>query len=62
MLPRYRYSFPSENGQKGTDEGAMIPVLNNTGTSTSERILLREDAVRILFLAISMIPHWFPFC
>uniref|UniRef100_A0A0E0K506 RING-type E3 ubiquitin transferase n=1 Tax=Oryza punctata TaxID=4537 RepID=A0A0E0K506_ORYPU len=44
FLPRYKYSDPSEDGQKGTDEGVMIPVLNNSGTSTSERILLREDA------------------
>uniref|UniRef100_A0A0A9CRI2 RING-type E3 ubiquitin transferase n=1 Tax=Arundo donax TaxID=35708 RepID=A0A0A9CRI2_ARUDO len=44
VLPRYRYSDPSENGQKGTDEGLMIPILNNNGTSTRERILLREDA------------------
>ncbi|XP_006649025.2 E3 ubiquitin protein ligase RIE1-like [Oryza brachyantha] len=44
FLPRYKYSDPSEDGQKGTDEGVMIPVLNNNGTSTSERILLREDA------------------
>ncbi|KAF2946844.1 E3 ubiquitin protein ligase RIE1 [Oryza sativa Japonica Group] len=44
FLPRYRYSDPSEDGQKGTDEGVMIPVLNNSGTSTSERILLHEDA------------------
>ncbi|XP_062220218.1 E3 ubiquitin protein ligase RIE1-like [Phragmites australis] len=44
VLPRYRYSDPSENGQKGTDEGLMIPILNNSGTSTIERILLREDA------------------
>ncbi|KAK3155211.1 hypothetical protein QOZ80_2BG0200320 [Eleusine coracana subsp. coracana] len=43
-LPRYKYSFPSDNVQKGTDEGVMIPVLNNSGTSTSERILLHEDA------------------
>jgi hypothetical protein len=48
FLPRYRYSDPSEDGQKGTDEGVMIPVLNNSGTSTSERILLHEDAVRTL--------------
>jgi hypothetical protein len=46
MLPRYKYSFPNENGQKGTDEGVMIPILNNIGTSTGERILLCEDAVR----------------
>jgi len=44
LLPRYRYSDPSENGEKGADEGVMIPILNNSGTSTSERILLREDA------------------
>ncbi|KAM3243563.1 hypothetical protein ACQJBY_055484 [Aegilops geniculata] len=44
VLPRYKYSDPSENGEKGTDEGVMIPILNNSGTSTSERILLREDA------------------
>ncbi|KAG8072292.1 hypothetical protein GUJ93_ZPchr0006g46082 [Zizania palustris] len=44
FLPRYKYSDPSEDGQKVTDEGVMIPVLNNSGTSTSERILLREDA------------------
>ncbi|KAL6633587.1 hypothetical protein ACP70R_026258 [Stipagrostis hirtigluma subsp. patula] len=44
ILPRYRYSDPCENGQKGTDEGVMIPILNNSGTATSERILLREDA------------------
>lgn len=29
----------------------MIPILNNSGTSTSERILLREDAVRIMLRA-----------
>ncbi|OEL20108.1 hypothetical protein BAE44_0018875, partial [Dichanthelium oligosanthes] len=44
VLPRYRYSDPSDNGEKGTDEGVMIPILNNSGTSTSERILLHEDA------------------
>ncbi|KAJ1280932.1 hypothetical protein BS78_04G270000 [Paspalum vaginatum] len=44
VLPRYRYSDPSEDGQKGTDEGVMLPILNNSGMSTSERILLREDA------------------
>ncbi|XP_062222090.1 E3 ubiquitin protein ligase RIE1-like [Phragmites australis] len=44
VLPRYRYSVSSENEQKGTDEGLMIPILNNGGTSTSERILLSEDA------------------
>ncbi|KAM0922703.1 hypothetical protein ACQ4PT_006153 [Festuca glaucescens] len=44
VLPRYKYSNPSEDGEKGTDEGVMIPILNNSGTSTSERILLREDA------------------
>ncbi|KAF8775931.1 hypothetical protein HU200_004066 [Digitaria exilis] len=44
VLPRYRYSDPSDNGEKGADEGVMIPILNNSGTSTSERILLREDA------------------
>ncbi|KAG2653817.1 hypothetical protein PVAP13_1NG414600 [Panicum virgatum] len=53
VLPRYRYSDPSENAEKGADEGLMIPILNNSSTSTSERILLREDAVRILFHAIS---------
>lgn len=51
VLPRYKYSDPSENGEKGTDEGVMIPILNNSGTSTSERILLREDAVRIMLRA-----------
>lgn len=61
VLPRYRYSDPSENGEKGADEGVMIPILNNNGTSTSERILLREDAVRILFHAIFMFFHAFPF-
>jgi hypothetical protein len=35
----------------------MIPILNNSGTSTSERILLREDAVRILFHVISKFPQ-----
>ncbi|CAN6233543.1 unnamed protein product [Urochloa humidicola] len=44
ILPRYKYSDPSENGEKGADEGVMIPILNNSGSSTSERILLREDA------------------
>ncbi|CAM0944302.1 unnamed protein product [Alopecurus aequalis] len=44
ILPRYKYSNPSENGEKEIDEGVMIPILNNSGTSTSERILLREDA------------------
>uniref|UniRef100_A0ACD5YQL9 Uncharacterized protein n=1 Tax=Avena sativa TaxID=4498 RepID=A0ACD5YQL9_AVESA len=44
VLPRYKYSNPSENGEKEIDEGVMIPILNNSGTSTSERILLREDA------------------
>ncbi|KAL5208680.1 hypothetical protein ABZP36_033115 [Zizania latifolia] len=43
FLPRYKYSDPSEDGQKGTDEGVMIPVLNSS-ESTSERILLRDDA------------------
>ncbi|KAL5666373.1 hypothetical protein ACJX0J_026481, partial [Zea mays] len=44
VLLRYRYSDPSEDGEKGVDEGLMIPILNNSGMSTSERILLREDA------------------
>ena len=46
VLLRYRYSDPSEDGEKGVDEGLMIPILNNSGMSTSECILLREDAVR----------------
>jgi hypothetical protein len=32
----------------------MIPILNNSGTSTSERILLREDAVRIMFFVFKL--------
>lgn len=44
VLPRYRYSDPSEYSDEETDEGLMIPILNSSGMSTSERILLREDA------------------
>ncbi|XP_072971166.1 E3 ubiquitin protein ligase RIE1-like isoform X1 [Typha angustifolia] len=44
ILPRYRYTESSEDEQKMTNEGLMIPILNNSGTSTSERILLHEDA------------------
>ncbi|AQK55156.1 E3 ubiquitin protein ligase RIE1 [Zea mays] len=44
VLPRYRYYDPSEDSEEETDEGLMIPILNNSGMSTSERILLREDA------------------
>jgi hypothetical protein len=69
MLPRYRYSFPSENRQKGTDEGVMIPILNNIRTSTSERTLLREDAVRNFVLCYiydlsldSLLPVIINFC
>jgi hypothetical protein len=46
VLPRYRYYDPSVDSEEETDEGLMIPILNNSGMSTSERILLREDAVR----------------
>ncbi|KAJ3699363.1 hypothetical protein LUZ61_003068 [Rhynchospora tenuis] len=44
VLPRYKYTESSETGEKSSDEGIMVPVLNNSGTSTSECILLREDA------------------
>lgn len=44
VLPRYKYSVANEDVEKGTDEGLMIPILNNSGASTSERILLNEDA------------------
>ncbi|KAJ3694861.1 hypothetical protein LUZ60_000238 [Juncus effusus] len=43
VLPRYKYS-ESSSEEKSTEEGIMVPVFNNSGTSTSERILLREDA------------------
>ncbi|URE14607.1 Zinc finger, C3HC4 type (RING finger) [Musa troglodytarum] len=45
ILPRYRYVESCENEQKTTEEGVMIPILNNGGISTSERVLLQEDAV-----------------
>nr|CAD1826549.1 unnamed protein product [Ananas comosus var. bracteatus] len=44
ILPRYRYAEPSENGQKTSDEGVMIPIPDSTGTSRRQRILPREDA------------------
>ncbi|OAY66527.1 E3 ubiquitin protein ligase RIE1 [Ananas comosus] len=44
ILPRYKYAESVDNGEKGSEEGLMIPILNNSGTSTSERVLLREDA------------------
>ncbi|XP_008789277.1 E3 ubiquitin protein ligase RIE1 isoform X1 [Phoenix dactylifera] len=44
ILPRYRYAEPFDNGQKTTEEGLMVPIVNNSGISTSERVLLREDA------------------
>ncbi|CAL9194719.1 unnamed protein product [Musa hybrid cultivar] len=44
ILPRYRYVESCENEQKTPEEGVMIPILNNGGISTSERVLLREDA------------------
>ncbi|URE14609.1 Zinc finger, C3HC4 type (RING finger) [Musa troglodytarum] len=44
ILPRYRYVESCENEQKTTEEGVMIPILNNGGISTSERVLLQEDA------------------
>ncbi|KAJ4764053.1 hypothetical protein LUZ62_074428 [Rhynchospora pubera] len=51
ILPRYKYTESSETGEKSSDEGIMVPVLNNSGTSTSERILLREDAECCVCLA-----------
>ncbi|XP_072982560.1 E3 ubiquitin protein ligase RIE1-like [Typha latifolia] len=44
ILPRYRYVESSDDGPKITDGGVMIPILNNSGTSTNERVLLHEDA------------------
>lgn len=50
ILPRYKYTQSSETGEKSADEGVMVPILNNNGTSTGERILLREDAVNLPFI------------
>lgn len=47
ILPRYRYDASFDNGQKTTEEGLMVPIVNNSGISTSERVLVREDAVRL---------------
>lgn len=58
ILPRYKYAESVDNGEKGSEEGLMIPILNNSGTSTSERVLLREDAVNSLSL---LIPQLFLF-
>lgn len=45
MLPRYRYVEPCDNVEKiSVEEGVMIPMPNNIGSSSDERVLLREDA------------------
>ncbi|XP_073109926.1 E3 ubiquitin protein ligase RIE1 isoform X1 [Elaeis guineensis] len=44
ILQRYRYAEPCVNGPKTTEEGLMVPIVNNSGISTSERVLLHEDA------------------
>ncbi|WOK91939.1 hypothetical protein Cni_G00630 [Canna indica] len=44
ILPRYRYSEPCGDDQKPFKEGLMIPILNNNGVSTGERVLQHEDA------------------
>ncbi|KAF3331559.1 E3 ubiquitin protein ligase RIE1 isoform X2 [Carex littledalei] len=51
ILPRYKYTESSETGEKSADEGIMVPILNNNGTSTGERILVREDAECCICLA-----------